>query len=294
MSKIRNPSLVAMDLAMFNNAAFYNLSEKAERLRSVADLERFFFRVAGVVQPELFIEAGARNAVSSIRARRHIADARIVAFEANPLNFNRHAGNPKFKTSKVEYLHQALSDSDGEITFNIQIVKGQESADGQGSILRRNESAEGSKPAKVAATRLDTFFEPKSFSSACIWMDVEGATKEVLLGAEKILPAVKALYVEVEDKQVWDSQWLSGDVSAYLFEHGLVPVARDYQSRYQYNILFLSAESLNDARIRFVLSEHISRVGSMTSLTEGALSAKIDLPISERVRRFKALWRSAT
>lgn len=261
-------TLRTLDLQLFQLASFYDISNSEERARSVRDLERFFFRVGGLLQPDLFIEAGARNARSSIRARRHMKEARIVAFEANPLNYNRHKGTPEFASSNVEYIHSALSDSDGEITFNIQIVKGKESADGQGSILTRNEAAEGEKPVSVSAVRLDNFFRPASFNSAVVWMDVEGATRQVLTGTEGIVKRVDMLYVEVEDRRYWDDQWLSSDVLKYALANGLTPVARDFQSRYQYNILFLSERSLQHEQVRFALAEHISRVGTKASLEE--------------------------
>lgn len=201
-------------------------------------------------------------------------DARIVAFEANPLNYDRHKSTPEFVTSNVEYIHSALSDSDGDITFNIQIVQGKESADGQGSILSRSEIAEGEKPVSVSAIRLDNYFRPASFKSAVVWMDVEGATRQVLSGMDGIINGIDMLYVEVEDRRYWEDQWLSTEVLQYGLSRGLTPVARDFQSRYQYNILFLSERSLVHEQVRFALAEHISRVGNKTSLEEEQPAAK--------------------
>lgn len=253
-----------VDLSLFASAAFYVLDDKAERNRSVADLENFFFRLLGVLKPELFIEAGARDGASSVRARRNTENSRIVAFEANPLNYELHKNDKRLADANVEYVHKALGDKSGEITFNVQIVGGKDRANGQGSMLHR-EAAEGEKPVTVDSVRLDEFFQTDSFKGCCIWMDVEGATQQVLEGALNILSKVDVLYVEVEDRPYWHGQWLSSDVMSYLYDFDLVPVARDFQSRYQYNILFISRETLKRDRVRFVLAEHISRVGSKVS-----------------------------
>ena len=51
--------------------------------------------------------------------------------------------------------------------------------------------------------------------------------------------------VEVEEQPFWGSEhWLRRQVVSYLFDLGLVPVARDFEYRYQYNILFVRAELL--------------------------------------------------
>jgi len=259
--------LALCDLHLFSTSAFYDLEKKSERLRSVADIERFFFRLAGILGSDLFVEAGARDAASSVRARRHLANARIVAFEANPLNYTRHRHNIRLAENGVEYLHKALSDQSGTAEFNVQIVNGRASADGQGSILPRP-GAEGEETVSVDAVRLDEFFPKGTFTSCCIWVDVEGATQQVLKGAEEMLPSVDLLFVEVEDRAVWDGQWLSYDVMSFLNDKGFLPVARDYQSRYQYNVLFLRREILLKDRVRFAMTEHVSRVGNKLSLRE--------------------------
>jgi FkbM family methyltransferase len=257
---------VELDLFLFSAAAFYNLDEKSGRLRSVADLERFFFRLVGVLDPDLFVEAGAKDATSSRRARAHAPNARIVAFEANPLNYDQYKGNPKNKSLKVEYVHKALSSEEGTLTFNVLMAKGKPATGGQSSILTRTDDLAGAHPVKVESTRLDTFFKAEKAENCCAWVDVEGATQQVLSGMTGILDGTAMIYVEVEDRAIWDGQWLASDVANFLSGHGFTPIARDFQSRYQYNVIYLRNDLLLRDRVRFVLAEHISRVGCRTSL----------------------------
>jgi len=62
--------------------------------------------------------------------------------------------------------------------------------------------------------------------------------------------------VEVEDRALWHGgQWMRTDVVSHLYDRGLVPVARDFQSRYQYNIVFVRATALDEFdRLRWALA----------------------------------------
>ena len=84
-----------------------------------------------------------------------------------------------------------------------------------------------------------------------MWVDVEGATREVLTGADGFLANVDLVLVEVEEIPIWSAgQWLRTDVSEYLATHGLEPIARDQQSRYQFNVLFVSRQRLDDPALQ--------------------------------------------
>jgi FkbM family methyltransferase len=114
----------------------YRLRSRLDRKRSVKDLEWLFFRLARKLDPALFFEIGAKDARTSVRARKHAPHARIAAFEANPLNFARFKHNPKLAASNVEYRNLALSGHDGEVTFNLVDFGGSPS-NGRGSLLNR-------------------------------------------------------------------------------------------------------------------------------------------------------------
>ena len=246
------------DLALFNQASNYNLLDKKDRLRSVSDLEKLFFRIVTELSPSLFVEAGAKDASASRRARRHLSDARIVAFEANPHTYKRFSDPEKNNTQRIEYTHMALCDYTGDVTFNVRKIEGRASADGSGSLLKSQSADEDNIAVTVNCTRLDSFFDGHEADGLTIWMDVEGANKPVLTGADKLFPKIKALFIEVQDRPLWEGQWLTRDVSTYLHSKGLVPIARDFQSRYLYNILYVQKDIIWQPRVRHFLSEHLS------------------------------------
>ncbi len=253
--------LAAYDLALLANAPNYDLEHPEERARSVRDLEQLFFRAIRLLQPGVFIEAGAKDATASRRARRYLPDARIVAFEANPYVHERFRERNEEPVHRMEYRHLALSDTAGEVTFNVMRgADGRPLANGKGSLKELVQHEHGTQQVTVPSTTLDAFFADHRGTPTVMWVDVEGATEQVLGGAPELLADVQLVFIEVEDRDrwVWGPAWTASDVSTFLLQHGLIPVGRDYQSRFQYNLLFARAEVLLDHRFRPALTLHRS------------------------------------
>jgi hypothetical protein len=151
----------------------------------------------------------------------------------------------------VEYLHLALSDQPGPVTFNVhRDAEGAPLANGHASLLRREKTPEdiarGFVEATVDGVTADMFFADATFAKAAMWIDVEGACRLVLPGARDLLSKTVVLIVEVEEQPFWgEGHWLRNDVVTYLADLGLVPVARDFEYVHQYNIVFVRAELLN-------------------------------------------------
>lgn len=273
------------DLFLFTTASGYDLLQKEERRRSVLELEKMFFRVVTEVSPSLFVEAGAKDAATSFRARRHLPKARIVAFEANPFTFKRFNDYERFVSERVEYTHLALSDKNGSLTFNVRRIDGTASADGSGSILV---SDQDSIPMAVDCRRLDSYFDDVEHSSIALWIDVEGANELVLSGAEGIFKNIDVVFIEVQDRPHWKGQWLTRDVMVHLIDRNFVPIARDYQSRYLYNIVFVRRELLVQPRMRHFLSEHVSQVQKLPGNRSDDRSFSVLRKLLKRVRQLSS------
>lgn len=190
----------------------------------------------------MLIEAGAKDGGVSARVKAAVPEARAVAFEGNPFTYKRFRSKHGPDSSGVEYLHLALSDAEGELTFRTRVRDdGRPSADGQGSLLPRVGN-HGHAEVTVPATTLDRFFADSLGKRFALWVDVEGAAGSVLAGATDVLRRADVVIVEVEERPYWDGQALRGDIVATLRAHGLVPIARDFQTRYQFNLVFVSRE----------------------------------------------------
>lgn len=251
------------DLFLLATASHYDLQDAEERKRSAHELVELFFRLCKVLQPDLFIEAGAKDASSSRRASSDLRAARIVAFEANPYTYAKFRGrNPP--ESAVEYLHLALSDAAGDVTFNVRKTsRGTPRPDGHGSLMERGPSYEYDfEPVTVTATTLDTFFAESEFHSCAAWIDVEGAAGAVLSGGEDVLDKASVAIVEVEDRELWQQAWMMPDVAGFLYDRGMVPVARDFEYRYQYNMVFVRKALLGNDDLRLRLAQHLSATGA--------------------------------
>ncbi|MEU3982452.1 FkbM family methyltransferase [Streptomyces sp. NPDC026672] len=202
------------------------------------------------LQPRVFVEAGAYEAATSMAVAAAVPGCAVVAFEANPYVHRKFTAATDFAANRVDYRHQALSSRPGEATFLVitdSASLADDRVEGYNSLLRR---AGGDwlgdveyEEVTVAASTLDHEFADRQGPFA-LWLDVEGATEQVLTGGRKFLDRCDLLKVEVEETPYWQDQWLAQDVISELRGHGLEPVARDTQTEEQYNVVFASMRLL--------------------------------------------------
>lgn len=238
------------DLARLHDARLRDTSSRIDlrnrgAARSTYRLDELFFALVRLIEPSLFVEAGAFEAQASRRVREEVRNCRAVAFEANPHTHAYFDSTIDFEAAGVEYLNLALSDTEGEATFHVQVPDGawiRSRVDGSNSVTERRLDIH-SKPftgatedVTVPATTIDLHLGGGS-GHVAMWIDVEGASGPVLQGAAKTLARTSVLKIEVEELEWWTGQWLALDVFEFLLSSGLVPVARDLQGPHQYNVV---------------------------------------------------------
>jgi FkbM family methyltransferase len=213
-----------------------------------------------MLKPPLTVEIGAFDARFSAEMRRR--GIKPIAFEANPASFGlfRHMVD-----REIEYLHLAVTDHVGTVAFQIQTSVGGEPVSrrrGDNSLLRRSATDVEYEEVQVPCTSLDAFFHDRGLQEAefSAWIDVEGAVREVLLGADAALARCLALMIEVEDVAMWSNQWLSWQVFGHLLERGFVPVARDFEYPHQFNTVLLRNDVFRRAEVRDALERYFVRV----------------------------------
>jgi FkbM family methyltransferase len=177
--------------------------------------------------------------------KSRLPGTRCIAFEANPSNYETIRKQRDFTSLGVEYRHAAVAASTGNVEF-LMLTKWPDGGElpvitPDNSLNRR--SLEGGEYEKVSvpSVALGQMLAVNDFvaDDFCLWIDAEGASREVLLGAEPILGRVGAILVEVEDYAHWRDQWLSGDVLDFLVDREFFSVARDYEYDTQYNVVYL-------------------------------------------------------
>lgn len=237
--------LVGVALAQITaSAAHYDLRKTGERQRSARNLKQLFFGLQRVLKPDVFVEAGANDAQTSIDIRKLVPGTAITAFEANPFNHENFSKLIDYTAHNIDYLNMALSDEVGTISFKILRKVGEQIIDPiseRNSILARAEPDVVYDDVTVRSTTLDEYFNAQEGSFG-LWVDVEGASRQVLTGADQTLAKTQSLIVEVESKSYWSEQWLYHDVCSHLMTKGFVPVARDYEYKQQFNIVFVRSD----------------------------------------------------
>jgi FkbM family methyltransferase len=236
-------------LSFFTRAR--NYFHRQARRQSVRNLRWRFIRLQKSIRPDTFIEAGAFDARISLAVRRRLPKARIVAFEANPFNFKAFSATGIHARKNVEYIHSAVSSASGTAVFKVL----SDAKDGKSlmcSLLPLVDESRTYIDVTVPCTTVDEFFSAGLPARPSLWIDVEGANREVLTGAVAVLERAVCVLIEVEDRPMWAGQWLASDTIQFLQQFGLRPVARDRQTPHQYNILFLkdccSAQAFRGAR----------------------------------------------
>jgi len=247
--------------------SIYDMANQTERVGTVGALTTLFFELVERLGVERLIEAGAKDGAASIRAAALPSIAEVVAFEANPYTHERF--NLQLRQHGVRHEHKALSDREGVVDFLVRLDSdGRPIPDGQASLLERFGYAPGHTQVTVDAVTLDGYFAAPSGIPTAIWMDVEGATSMVVRGGRKVLDETEIAIIEVEERASWEGQeWLRGDVVREMRRLGLVPLARDRQSRYQFNIVFVREERRRDPSVEGALR---SWRGQIRALGRGA------------------------
>jgi FkbM family methyltransferase len=256
-------ALVMAQLAQ--GATCYDLAQPTDRKLSARQLRWLFFNMIRALQPDVFAEAGARNAANSMKVRHSAPKARIIAFEANPHNHAYFSERYDYAAHGVEYRLQAVTDYVGPVTFKLLMQEGDlvhKPTSGRSSLLTREKDDVRYEDVTVPGTTLDAALDG-SDGRAALWVDVEGATRQVLGGAAYTLTRTDLVMIEVETRPYWQGQWLHTDICAHLMESGLVPVARDFEYRFQFNLLFVHPQALARPDILHVLEQFHSARGSI-------------------------------
>lgn len=174
------------------------------------------------LKPTVSIEVGAREAAFS-HAMKWAAGARVFAFEANPYSYEHF----RDAFTHEEYLNLAVSNTNDLIELKFA---GEDKLGGAHSIHERSSRVEAGS-VSVQSVTLDDYILPKISSGdrIAMWIDVEGAQREVFSGAHSVLDHTDSIFIEVEHKQFWEGQMLADEVARYLKTRGFSFLARDYE-----------------------------------------------------------------
>ena len=205
-------------------------------------------------KPALICDVGTMDASHSVLLRKISKKSNIIAFEANPYNYNAIVDSGISKQYDIDVIHKAVTNKNGELTFNIQSYSANKVDDwkaGTSSILQRNESVGETESVTVDAIRLDQYLEQcdQKNSPSALWIDVEGAGYQVLEGLSGIADSVNFLQIEVETKEVWQGQKLKTDVQKLLTEFGFIEIGRGKHDE-QHDLIFINTKVFETSQLK--------------------------------------------
>ena len=234
-------------------------SSTQERLL-VDELVDLFFLIQEEVKPKISIEVGANSAEFSKKIKQDQTDIKSWAFEANPYVHKHYADS--LQNAGVEYINAAITNKIGKTRFLIQeayLNNGEWDGKrinriiGNNSLLIRDQDDVLYSAPKIDCHTLDGFFIDSgilnSNDTVCIWIDVEGATEQVLSSSNKTLKQADSIFIEVEDFKFWQDQWLAEDVIKFLVSQDFIPIARDYEYEKQNNYIFIKSKLMDNNNI---------------------------------------------
>ena len=199
-----------------------------------------YYAILDKLKPCATIEVGAYDAEFSQQMARCIDSRNVWAFEALPNIYNEFKG----QLEHINYINLAVSDKDQEVTIG-ELDRDEKLGipSGASSILTRIKAL-NTTPIKVQGHTVDTLAKTNEIhGNVALWIDCEGANREVLRGAANTLKNTMAVYIEVELEEFWEGAWLKEDTVKFLTNAGFTLV--DCSNRpVQQDLIFVRTDLL--------------------------------------------------
>ena len=193
------------------------------------------------------LDIGGCEGEESIRYSRIFPSSNIYIFEPLPDNQNLVLENlEKYKVDNIKLLPFAVSDIDGISQFHVSSGKPQNQdkelnwdfGNKSSSLLLPNVKNINSwlrfdSKIDVQTITLKTFLESNEiFEIDFIHMDVQGAEMKVFLGAKDFIKKIKAIWLEVSDVELYNSQPLRIDIEKFMKINGFYLVKSQIESSF--------------------------------------------------------------
>lgn len=189
--------------ATFDDVAFRTLALH-QRQKVTALVERLFEELIDILKPGMIAEIGAFEAAFARKMHAKYPSASICAFEANPRVFDRFSG--ELRKDGIAYTHVAVGASTGTVTIHVP----EQIANTAMPFVNRMASLHvvglrdsKTTPVEVPLDTLDNLLGARMLTGRrALWIDVEGAVDQVLIGAAKTLAETDLIICELESSQV--------------------------------------------------------------------------------------------
>ncbi len=219
------------------NQGFKVRDQSYFRSITVKNLTSLFFEISDALECKVLLDIGAHNADVSLKFVNS-RDRKSIAFEANPYTFAKTINTTR--THNIELINAGIGEHIGEMKLHIPNKSKNPTA--INSSFKQRSTPTSYLEVLVPMTTLNEVRKKISTSAnLALWIDVEGFTKEVLLGGQDLLsdPRLRIIMVELENSLFWSDQALAGEIDEILVRNEFLPVAIDFQAVNQFNALYV-------------------------------------------------------
>lgn len=189
-----------------------------------------FHSLLWLLKPDVILDIGSMDGSDSRKFKNLVPTADVIAFEANPNNYQAMSADTTLQKARIRVVHQLVSNQEGSRSFFIQqpISPAAEFNRGTSSAMRRSEQGMETLEVNLDAVRIDSFLTHQypEKKRAAMWVDVEGHAYEVLESLYGVMDRVYLIHIEVETKEIWPGQKVEKDILALAQRMGFMPIAQ--------------------------------------------------------------------
>lgn len=231
-------------LKRFTNSLLHRLGYE---LKSIADLKRPEQLTGQWLQSKninTVIDAGGGWGDFAIRVRKLLPNAKIISYEIHEPSLkimnDAMRGDKNFESHFI-----ALNNYNGTTTFRIS------SYDGSSSLLPMSDLHKTAYPiskditeVEVECKRLDDLLDSTTLKkNILIKLDLQGAEKLVLEGAENVLRNSAIIIAEINFQELYENSVLANELIDFLRERGFALVGIENVSQHPSNGMFIQADA---------------------------------------------------
>lgn len=228
-----------------------------------------FHALLWLLEPDVILDVGSMDGSDSKKFKKLIPTADVIAFEANPSNYQAMCADTSLQQAGIRVVHRLVSNQEGSHSFFMQQPINPTIGFNRGtsSVMQRNEQGMETVEVHLDAVRIGSFLtqEYPNKKRAAMWIDVEGHAYEVLESLYGIHDCVYLIHVEVETEEIWPRQKIEKDILALALRMGLIPIAQGAHD-IQRDLILINASWYNANRYKISTMLHIAKwIGPLLS-----------------------------
>ncbi len=242
-------------------------------------------------QVDCVCDIGACDGSDSLIFREALPQAELMAFEANPIMYNKMTGDPTFREARIRLLPYAITNTNGTAQFHVAESNYEDenaTHPGLSSLLELG-NIKQKEVVTVQTRRIDEFIlsEYPKVQKIALWIDAEGAEFGIIEGIAGIKDRVLALHVETAFVPLRPGQRLYSEVEPLMKSFGFVPLCMTKSDDLRWaDVVFVKEKLLAELDFGFRFRQSVGALANACKLdSAGVLLKKYCHPLYVPLRR---------